>query len=162
MSVSLDDDLDAIECRSYTHARRFELVIGNLQGFRLPVPWTPAQMGLTIATFIVMVQLRELWALFGPIGNFTIGAGVPYAAGRLARRSRIEGRALHRTVVGWLSTLAGRNTALRHGVRVHPPRPVRVTGLVPCITTTTTPSPISASPVSASRSRGPRGGRTRR
>lgn len=129
------EDLEAIECRSYTHARRFELVIGNLQGFRLPVPWTPAQMGLTIATFIVMVQLRQLWAVLGPIGNLTIGAAIPYLMGRLARRSRIEGRALHRTVVGWLSTVANRNVALRHGTRVRRVRPVRVNDAVACLCT---------------------------
>jgi hypothetical protein len=135
MSSHFDDDIDPIECHSYTHARKFELVIGNLQGFRLPVPWTPVQMGLTIATFIAIMQVRGLWAHFGPIGNFLIGAGVPYLTGRLARRSRIEGRALHRTLVGWLSTLANRNIAIRHGVRVRPARPERINDHIPCIST---------------------------
>lgn len=92
-----------IECRSYTHARRFPLKIGNIQGLRLRIPWTPAQLGVAVSSWIMLGLTRELWGHLTPIGNAMLFLGLPPFLAWKARASRIEGRAPWRAAIGWLT-----------------------------------------------------------
>lgn len=89
--------------RSYTHARRFPLVIGNIQGFKLRVPWTPVQLLVTVTAFVVFAVTRGVWARFGVLVDTIVLLGVPMLLGTLTRRLRVEGRPPWRFAVGWLS-----------------------------------------------------------
>ena len=48
------DQREVVECRVYTHGRRHPIVIGNIQGLRIP-PVTPAQLGLAVSSAVVEV-----------------------------------------------------------------------------------------------------------
>ena len=58
-----DDDL-RIDCRVYTHARRHPIMIGNIQGLRIP-PVTPAQLLVGVGSLVLLVLTQPLWAHFG-------------------------------------------------------------------------------------------------
>lgn len=98
-----NDDTELLECRSYTHARRFPLVIGNIQGLRLRIPWTPAQLGIAVGTWIALAVTRDLWGYLTPLGNSLVFLGLPPFLAWKARASRIEGRAPWRAGVGWVT-----------------------------------------------------------
>lgn len=111
----------SIECRSYTTARRFPRVIGNIEGFALPVPFTIPQLAGALCTFVVMLKTQGVWAHFGLV-NLLVLVLVPLLVGRLMRRPRIEGRTAWRFALG-----AG--TYAQHRLARHakvPARPVRV------------------------------------
>ena len=76
-----------IECRSYTHSRRFPLVIGNIQGLQLRIPWTPAQLGIAVGTWIALALTRGLWGHLTPLGNALVFLGLPPF---LAWKARVE------------------------------------------------------------------------
>lgn len=92
-----------IECRSYTHSRRFPLVIGNIQGLQLRIPWTPAQLGIAVGTWIALALGRDLWGHLTPLGNALVFLGLPPFLAWKARANRIEGRAPWRAGAGWLT-----------------------------------------------------------
>lgn len=98
-----------VVCRSYTHARRFPLVIGNIQGLRLRVPWTPTQLAVAVASFLVLVNTRHLWAHLSPVANALVLAGAPIALAVAARAVRVEGRAPWRFALGWLTGWVARH-----------------------------------------------------
>lgn len=106
---------DVIECQTYTHARRFPLVIGQIGGFHLPVPWTPAQLIAGIATFVVLLYTRRLWALFGSVGNLVLVLGLPLLVGWLIRHLKIEGRTTLRAAGGYGRYLSRSRTGKLHG-----------------------------------------------
>lgn len=113
--------MKSVECRSYTAVRRYPRVIGNLEGFSLPVPATIPQLAGALTTFVLMLKTQGVWAHFGLV-NLLLFAVVPLIVGKLLRRPRIEGRTAWRFALG-----AG--TYLQHRVVRHakaPARPRRV------------------------------------
>jgi hypothetical protein len=105
---SVRDDLH-VECRVYTHGRRHPIVIGNIQGLRIP-PVTPAQLFVGVAGLVFLVATQSLWAHFGWAVNGTMLIAVPLGLAFTARALRIEGRAPWRAGLGWANlALAPRN-----------------------------------------------------
>jgi hypothetical protein len=96
-----DDDM-VVPCRVYTHARRHPIVIGNIQGLRIP-PVTPAQLLVGIGSLVVLVVSQPLWAHFGGPINGLIMLALPLGLAYAARALRVEGRAPWRAALGWLT-----------------------------------------------------------
>lgn len=117
-----DEDL-VVSCRVYTHARRHPVVIGNIQGLRIP-PVTPAQLLLGVSSLVLLTVSHPLWAHFGTAGNGIVFLGVPLGLAFAARALRVEGRAPWRAGLGWLMLVAAPRRGLRLG------RPERTTRLV--------------------------------
>jgi hypothetical protein len=108
----LDDDM-VLPCRVYTHARRHPIVIGNIQGLRIP-PVTPAQLLVGIGSLVLLLLTQPLWAHFGGVVNGLTIVALPLGLAYAARALRVEGRAPWRAALGWL-TLA---FTPRHGRRL--------------------------------------------
>lgn len=104
-------------------------MIGNIQGLRIP-PVTPAQLGIFVATLVLLPMTRSVWARLGGPANGVVVVGLPVGLAWAARAVRMEGRALWRAGLGWLQLFA----APRHGVRLGRPeremRPRRYRGRV--------------------------------
>jgi hypothetical protein len=118
------DRPDAIECRFYTHGRRHPIVIGNIQGLRIP-PITPAQLALAVGSGVVLASTRALWAHFGPVANGLAFVAVPVGLAWAARAVRMEGRAPWRAGLGWLQQITSPTEGVCLGRRDRPMRPVR-------------------------------------
>lgn len=117
---------EGIVCRSYTHARRHPLVIGKIQGYTLPSPWTPTQLGVLVASFLALLWSRPVWAHLGGLLNLVVLLGVPMALMWCARHLRMEGRSPLRMGMGALAYVARPRQGTVHG-RAHPrPRPCRL------------------------------------
>jgi hypothetical protein len=120
-----------IECQTYTHARRFPLVVGQIGGYYLPVPWTPAQLIVAIGTLVLLLWTRRGWAHFGAIGNIVVVLGLPLMLSWLVRHLRIEGRSTVRALAGFVRYLTRSRGGRLHGrpvapARVHQLRDTRV------------------------------------
>lgn len=78
---------------SYTRARKHPLVIGKLPGAgRLPGgPYTITQIVTMVATFLLLVVTRQLWAHFGLLNILAI-AVVPWGLAWVLRYARLDGR----------------------------------------------------------------------
>jgi hypothetical protein len=94
-----DDDL-VIPCRVYTHARRHPIVIGNIQGLKIP-PVTPAQLVVGVGSLLFLVASQPVWAHFGGALNGLLMIAVPLGLAFAARALRVEGRAPWRAGLGW-------------------------------------------------------------
>jgi TcpE family len=106
---------DLIECRTYTHARKFPLVIGQIGGYYLPVPWTPAQLVVAVGAFLLLLMTRRVWAHMGVAGNVAVIVGVPLLLSFLIRHLKIEGRSTARGLAGFGRYLARSRTGKLHG-----------------------------------------------
>jgi hypothetical protein len=95
---------DVVTCRVYTHARRHPIVIGNIQGLRIP-PVTPAQLIVGIGSLAMLVVTQPLWAHFGGAVNGLLMIAVPLGLAFAARALRVEGRAPWRAALGWVSLM---------------------------------------------------------
>ncbi len=118
---------ERIECSSYTHARRHPLVIGKLaigQGRQahLPTPITPAQLGVLVATVLVLLVTQPLWAHLGGFGNLAVMALLPLGLSWSVRHFRMEGRSPFRMALGALAYLTRARTGKAHGKRLGPQR----------------------------------------
>jgi len=122
-----DDRPEPLVCRVYTHGRRHPIVIGNIQGLRIP-PVTPAQLGLAVGALVVLAVTRAVWARFGGLVDGLVLAAVPLGLAWAARAVRMEGRAPWRAGLGWLQLLASPRDGLRLGRRDRVARPVRYRG----------------------------------
>lgn len=155
--MSTDDTVDdAIECRTYTHARRFPLVVGQIGGYYLPVPWTPPQLLTAFGTFLLLLTTRRVWAHFGVVVNIAILVSLPLALSWLVRYLRVEGRSTARAAAGFARYLSRSRTGKLHGrpvprARAHRRRPARVfvTHAAPAARPAAMPSPPSAYPPSS-------------
>lgn len=134
---------DVIECRTYTHARRFPLVIGQIGGYYLPVPWTPAQLIIAVGTFLLMLTTRRMWARFGVVGNVVLIVGLPLVLSFLVRHLKIEGRSTFRALAAFGRYLSRSRTGKLHGrpvarrtSRRHQPTRIFATQTVPTRRTT--------------------------
>jgi hypothetical protein len=110
-----DPDVDepSLVARFYTAGRRHPIMIGNLNGLRIP-PMTPAQIGVFLGALGVLLFTQGLWAHLGTFLNGLVLLGLPATLAWAARAVRMEGRAPWRAGMGWLQLLA----APRHGTRV--------------------------------------------
>jgi hypothetical protein len=121
------EQVEPIACRVYTHARRHPIVIGNIQGLRIP-PVTPAQLGLLVGGVVFLAVTRTLWAHFGAVVNVLVLLGVPLGLAWSARAVRMEGRAPWRAALGWLQLFGTPSEGECLGRRVRRPRTVRYRG----------------------------------
>lgn len=108
-----------LECRTYTHARRFPLVIGKIGGYALPTPLTPAQVVVLAGTVALELSTREWWARLPGALDLVVAMLLPIAAAWAVRHAMVEGRSPLRFLIG-LITYA---TRPRRGVQAG--RPVR-------------------------------------
>lgn len=115
---SRDDEL-VIPCRVYTHARRHPVVIGNIQGLRIP-PVTPAQLLVGVGSLVLLTLTAPIWAVFGGVINSVVMLGIPLGLAFAARALRVEGRAPWRAGLGWFMLAV----APRRGVRLGKPEKV--------------------------------------
>jgi hypothetical protein len=127
MAEHADDRPEPLVCRVYTHGRRHPIVIGNIQGLRIP-PVTPAQLGLAVGSLVVLAVTRAVWARFGGVANGLVLAGVPLVFAWAARAVRMEGRAPWRAGLGWLQLLVSPRGGVRLGRPDRAARPVRYRG----------------------------------
>lgn len=126
-------DVVPLRCRTYTHARRFPLVIGKIGGYALPTPLSPAQLVVLLGTGGGLLTTRRIWAhLPGPL-DAVVALVVPVALAYATRHVRIEGRSPWRTARGVLGYLLRPRHGVRAGRPVRPPRPHRLHGRVPLV-----------------------------
>jgi hypothetical protein len=119
---------DGVVCYSYTAARRHPLVIGQIGGFVLPSPLSPAQMATLLASFFGLLLTRQIWGLLLPgVVSLFVLISVPCGLTWAVRHLRMEGRSPLRMLYGqlayWLSPPQG---WVRGRAVWLAPRPVRV------------------------------------
>ncbi len=116
-----------LTCRTYTHARRFPLVIGKIGGYALPTPLTPAQVVVLIGVTTAEISTRHLWAHL-PGGLDLIAAMIlPVALAWAVRHATVEGRTPLRYALGVMTYLTRPRRGLRGGRPVGVTRAVRST-----------------------------------
>jgi hypothetical protein len=113
-ATAADTEDARVACRVYTHARRHPVVVGNIQGLRIP-PMTPAQLGVLVGSLVVLTLTRAWWAHLGTLGNSFVVMGVPLTLAWLVRSVRMEGRAPWRAGLGWLTLFAASRCGERLG-----------------------------------------------
>jgi hypothetical protein len=122
-----DERPEPLMCRVYTHGRRHPIVIGNIQGLRIP-PVTPAQLGVAVGALVVLAVARAAWARFGLVANAGVLVLVPAVLAWSVRAVRMEGRAPWRAGLGWLQLVTAPREGLCLGRRDRPTRAVRYRG----------------------------------
>jgi hypothetical protein len=108
------DSDEHLVCRVYTHARRHPVVIGNIQGLRIP-PVTPAQLLLGVGSLALLLMTQPLWGHMGSVMNSIVLFGVPLGLAFAVRAIRIEGRAPWRAGLGWMTLLFASRRGSRLG-----------------------------------------------
>lgn len=110
--------------RSYTRARRFPLVIGKLPGGGRIVggPYTLSQVGVMVATIIVLYVSTPVWAHLG-YGDGVVYLALPYGLSWTVRHARIEGREPLRTLAGLAAQLGAPAAGRLRGRPYRPARP---------------------------------------
>lgn len=108
-----DEDL-RLDCRVYTHARRHPIIIGNIQGLRIP-PVTPAQLLVGVGSLVLLVITQPLWAHFGGVMNGLVMIATPLGLAFAARALRVEGRAPWRAALGWFALVSAPRQGKRLG-----------------------------------------------
>lgn len=117
--------MTVLHCRSYTHARRFPLVIGKVGGYALPTPLTPAQVVVLLGTVVLELSTRRYWARFpGPL-DLVVAMVLPLALAWAVRHATVEGRSPLRFAMGLLTYAMRPRRGLRGGRPVGVQRPVR-------------------------------------
>lgn len=102
----MEDPNASVQCRSYTHARRYPWVIGRIGGWQLPTQLTLAELAAMGALFVLLVETRTIWAHLPRMLNLVVLAGIPAAGTWAVRHLRMEGRSPLRGLVGVLNLLA--------------------------------------------------------
>ncbi|MGI9018772.1 MAG: TcpE family conjugal transfer membrane protein [Euzebya sp.] len=116
-----------LQCRTYTHARRFPLVIGKVGGYALPTPLTPAQVVVLLGTITAELVTRHHWAVFPGPSDLVVAMILPVALAWAVRHATVEGRTPLRFAVGVLCYLIRPRRGLRGGRPVTADRPARIT-----------------------------------
>jgi hypothetical protein len=98
-----DDRVEPLTCATYTHARRHPMVLGQIGGWTPPFQLTLPQVGVLIVGYVLELQTWRWWGPYLPrVAAIGVAVGLPCVLAFAARRARVEGRSLPRTVVGWL------------------------------------------------------------
>ena len=105
---------DVLQCRAYTRARRFPLVIGSIGGYALPTPMTIPQAATLAATALALLATRSAWAHLPGQLDVLVLICVPIALAWAVRRMHGDGRSPLRAAAGWgrLLTAAPRGVVL--------------------------------------------------
>lgn len=92
--------------RSYTRARRFPLVIGQLPGGGRIIggPYTLSQIAVMAAAVVALYLSTPVWAHLG-YGNAAVFVLAPYALSWCVRHARMEGREPLRAGAGALAAV---------------------------------------------------------
>lgn len=100
----MDDDLDSqITCATYTHARRHPMVMGNIGGWTPPFQVTMPQLAVLVVTYFIELWTWRWWAALLPrVIAIMLAISLPCLLAWAVRRTRLEGRSLPRTLLGWL------------------------------------------------------------
>lgn len=117
-----------LRCHSYTHARRFPLVVGKIGGYALPTPLTPAQVAALLGSAGALLLTRELWSVLPGRAELLVAVGLPLLLTWLVRHARIEGRPPLRAAVGFAAYALRPRLGVRRGRPVRPGRPQRLRG----------------------------------
>ena len=101
-----DEGAVLVDCHSYTHARRYPLVIGKIGGFALPTPLSPSQIVTCLGSFLLLLVTRGWWGMFtsgalNVLVMFVVSGVLTWAV----RHLRMEGRSPIKMLKG-LVTLA--------------------------------------------------------
>lgn len=118
----------SVVCHSYTHARRYPLVIGKIGGFALPTPLSPTQIATLVGVFVALLSSRRWWGAVVPgVVGLLVLVVVPGALTWSVRHLRMEGRSPIKMLFGVGSLLAAPpGGTVRGRQRWRAPRPVRV------------------------------------
>lgn len=116
-----------LHCRTYTHARRFPLVIGKIGGYALPTPLTPAQVVVLLGTVAIELATRHHWARLPGSLDLLVAMIVPLLLTWVVRHATVEGRAPLRFALGVLTYATRPRRGRRGGKPVGVQRPVRST-----------------------------------
>ena len=77
-----EDRAQPIVCASYTHARRHPMVLGSIGGWSPPFQVTMTQLGVLLASALVINKSWHLWGpLFPPIVSVLLALAVPTGGG---------------------------------------------------------------------------------
>ena len=99
----LEEHARGIICATYTHARRHPRVLGRIAEWSMPFQVTFTQLGVFVASLLVV---NKTWRYWGPTLPPSVGSilavGAPVVLAWLARRVKIEGRSPLRAALGWV------------------------------------------------------------
>lgn len=115
-----------LECRTYTHARRFPIVIGKIGGYALPTPLTPTQVVVLLGVTGAELVTRGWWARLPGALDLLVAMLLPVLAAWAVRHAVVEGRSPLQALVGYLTYLMAPRHGLQAGRRVRPTRPIRI------------------------------------
>jgi len=102
-----EDVAQPIACASYTHARRHPMVLGSIGGWSPPFQLTMTQIGVLLASALVVNKSWHLWGpLFPPVLSALVALAGPVTVAWMARRVKIEGRSPARAALGWVTLLS--------------------------------------------------------
>lgn len=128
IDTPIDDGTASVTCHSYTHARRYPLVIGKIGGFALPTPLSPAQIITLLASFFVLLATRRWWGLFTPgLFDVLVLVIVPGTATWAVRHLRMEGRTPIKMLIGLVTLAASPTNGTVRGRQQWAPRRPRPT-----------------------------------
>lgn len=137
-----------VTCYSYTHARRFPLVIGKIGGFTLPTPLSPSQSATLLGSFFLMLGSRRWWGAFLPgMADALFLVLVPGTLTWAVRHLRMEGRNPVKMLLGLLSLLLAPTQGTVRGRQVWAKaRPRRMIERIYIAGDTTSHTPLESHP----------------
>ena len=120
-----DDDEDIV-CATYTHARRHPMVLGSIGGWSPPFQLTMTQLGVLLASALIINKSWHLWGpLFPPIVAVLLAIAFPTGAAWAARRVKIEGRSPVRAALGWVMLMSAPHSGTVGGRPASEPKAAR-------------------------------------
>lgn len=152
MSTDAADRRDvtpAVQCRSYTSARRFPLVIGRIAGWSLPTPISPTQLIVFVTSLATLLVTRPMWSWAVGGSTTLLVMAVPVAAAWAVRSVRLEGRAPLRMALALAASAAAPRHGTSRGRRVRHPAPRHVRTSVVALHHRATPAPATCPTVAA-------------
>jgi hypothetical protein len=103
------------------------MVLGSIGGWSPPFQVTMTQLGVLLASVLVINKSWHLWGpLFPPIVSVLLALAVPTAAAWAARRVKIEGRSPGRAALGWLMLVCAPQAGSCGGQPAREPGAVRL------------------------------------
>ena len=121
-----EDRVQPIDCASYTHARRHPMVLGSIGGWSPPFQVTMTQLGVLLASALIINKSWHLWGpLFPPIVSVLLALAVPTAAAWAARRVKVEGRSPARAALGWVMLMSAPHSGTVGGHPASEPKAAR-------------------------------------